>query len=154
MLAGRSIARPVFGWPPWSREPMRRCAVPAPAEADCEPEGPDELIRVEPPDDDPPELEPLRGAADPLLPLDEDEGVRDPAGVCARGGSETRAGSGPLGVTVPPPPDEPELEELDPAGRGIAWANEAAGTAKAIARAIVVIVRGLRSITKLLHQKT
>lgn len=69
------------------------------------------------PEDDPPELvlDPPRGEADPDLPLDDDEGVRDPA--C--GISTTRAGSGAREVDDPSEPEEPD--ELDPpAGRGIA----------------------------------
>ena len=84
---------------------------------------PEELdVTREPPEEDPPELvlDPPRGAAVPDLPLDEDEGVREPAGVCTRGGSGAeREGSGPLAVD--PPPDEPEPDELEPpAGLGIA----------------------------------
>jgi hypothetical protein len=122
MLAGRSIARPVWGCPSCGREPTRRCAVLTPALAD--PEGPDDVTREEAPEEDPLELEPdpLRGCAEPDLVLADDDGVRDPAGVWMRGGSGAdREGSGPLAVEPPPPPDEPEdPDELDPAGRGIA----------------------------------
>jgi hypothetical protein len=80
MLAGRWIALPDSGCPVLGREPTRRSAVPTLAE--LEPDDPD-VTRDEEPEEDPPELEldPPRGAADPLLPLDDEEGVREPAGV-------------------------------------------------------------------------
>ena len=134
---------------------MRRCAVFTPA--DPEPDCPDDVTREDAPDDDPPELEPdpLRGCAEPERLLDDEDGVRDPAGVWTRGGSGAdREGSGPLAVDPPPPPDEPEdPDELDPAGRGIACANEAAGTASAIARAKTVSDRGFLSMSKLLSRE-
>lgn len=116
-----------------------------------EPDGPD-ATRDEEPDEDPPELalEPLRGVADPDLLLADDEGVRDPEGVWTRDdslGAGARDGSGALDPPEEPddPPDEPE--ELDPAGRGIAWAYEAAGTASATARPKTKSERGLLSMT-------
>lgn len=138
------------------REPDRSEAVPK--EPACEPEAPEEpdVTRGEVPEEDPPELEPVRDDADPDLPLEDDEGVRDPAGVCTRGASGSRVGAGKLdGAEDPPeePPDEPEEpDELDPpAGRGIAWAYAAAGTANAIARAATTSERGFLSMTILLQ---
>jgi hypothetical protein len=73
------MARPDSG-PVRGREPARRSAAFIPDELDCEPD-PD--VTRDDPDDDPlpPELDPLRGVAEPDLPLDDEEGVREPAGV-------------------------------------------------------------------------
>ena len=149
------MALPVCGWPERERETARRFSAPAPTEA--EPEGSEiraeEPERVEEPEDDPPELvlEPLRDDADPDRVAD-DEGVREPAGACARGGSTTRgSGARDSGALEPEPPEpEPpeEPEDPDPAGvRGIAWANETAGTASANARAATTSERGFLSIS-------
>ena len=99
-----------------------------PIELPAEPVEPDVTREDAPerddPEDAPPELDPLRGAADPLLPLDDDEGVRDPA--WTRGGSGSRDGAGALAGAVDPPeappdePEEPDEPEDPPAGRGIA----------------------------------
>ena len=78
------MARPVVGCPSRGREPARRSAALMPAELDPV-EDPDEMRAEEPdrvdPDDEPPELtpDPLRGAAEPDLPLEEEDGVREPA---------------------------------------------------------------------------
>jgi len=147
MLAGRSIARPDSGCPARGRVPDRRSAALRPA-LDCDPDPEDPATRADAPDEeDPPELglDPLRGAADPDLPLDDEDGVREPAGVW--GISTTRGGgSGPL-APEPPPDDPPDEPELDPAGRGIAWAFAAAGTASANATAKTTRERGLLSMT-------
>jgi hypothetical protein len=146
MCSGRAIAVPDPRCPALGREPARRSAVLTVAE--LEPDEPD-VTRDEEPEEDPPEpeLDPPRGAAVPLLPLDDEEGVREPAGVWARGISTTRAGSGALDPALPEEPDEPD--ELDPelVGRGIAWARAAAGTANAIARARTTSKRGFLSMT-------
>jgi len=79
MLAGRSIALPDSG-PVCGRDPARRSA--ALTTDELEPDEPD-VTRDEEPEEDPlePALDPLRGVADPDLPLDDEEGVREPAGV-------------------------------------------------------------------------
>ena len=151
MLAGRSIALPVWGWPDRGRESPRRSAEPTLIELDGEPDDP-EVTRCEEPDDDPPEpvLDPPRDEADPDLPLEDEDGVREPAGVCTRGGSTTRAGSGALELDdSPDDPEDPEPEDPDPAGgvRGIAWAYAAAGTVSATARATTTSERGFLSMT-------
>ena len=121
------------------------------APAELEPDDPD-VTRDEEPEEDPPEPEPdpPRGCADPLLALDDDEGVRDPAGVCSRGISMTRAGSGALELAPaedPAEPDEPDELDPDPAGRGIAWEYAAAGTANASAKPKTTIERGFLTMT-------
>jgi hypothetical protein len=95
------------------------------AVADCEPDGPDDpaVTRDDVPEDDPLELDPPRDVAELPLLLDDDEGVRDPAGVWGRGISTTRAGSGALELAPPDEPDEtdePDEPDDPPAGRGIA----------------------------------
>jgi hypothetical protein len=124
---------------------------------DAEPDGletrAEEPDRETEPDEDPPEpelaLEPLRDDADPeLLPADE-EGVREPACGSGRGASDARTGSGYDLELSAELPDEPDDEEPDPAGgvRGIAWANEMAGTASARAKAATTSERGFLSIS-------
>jgi hypothetical protein len=150
------MARPVCG-PSCGREPARRGAALTLPEPASDPDGRDELTRDDPPDEDPPELalepEPLRGAAVPVrLPDDDDDGVREPAGVCIPG-SRDDEGAGALLVVEPPPPPEELDEPDDPAGRGIACASEVAGTASAIATAKTMSERGFLSMSKLLHQR-
>ena len=150
------MALPTCGCPARGRDTARR-SDPVLIELDCEPEGPEIRVeapeRVEEPDEEPPDpelaLEPLREDADPeLLPAD-DEGVRDPACGSGRGASEARGGSGYDLELSAELPEEPDDEEPDPAGgvRGIAWANETAGTARAKARVATTSERGFLSIS-------
>ncbi|MEO6223765.1 MAG: hypothetical protein ABIP90_10975 [Vicinamibacterales bacterium] len=126
MFAGRSMALPVCIWPPRTRDDARRSPEPTVAELVCAPPDP-EAMRAEEPEEDSPELAlgPLRDEAEPDLLLDldddDDEGVREPEGAWARGGSTTRAGSGALDPEDPPEdPDDPDEPEPELLGRGIA----------------------------------
>lgn len=117
------MAVPVRGWSVRGRDSARR-RVETSAELDIEPPGETRVDAPErdeaEPDAEPPELvlDPLRGAADPDLPLEDEVGVRDPAGVWTRGGS-AGAGLDDDSTVEPEDPDDPD--ELDPpAGRGIA----------------------------------
>lgn len=140
------MAPPVRGCPSRSRDPARFTAPPL-FEPPCEPGETDET-REEPPDEPPElELELPRDEADPDLPLEDDEGVREPAGVWTRGGSDSRTLEGGLvgGEDPSPEPDDPE--DPDEVGRGIACPAAAAGTASASARATTTNERGLLSMS-------
>jgi len=80
MFAGRSIALPVWGCPDRGRDSARR-TVERFSKLESGLEELDEMRDVEP-DEDPRELvlDPPRDEADPDLPLEDEDGVRDPAG--------------------------------------------------------------------------
>ena len=92
-----------------------------------DPDDPDDTrddAEPELPDDELPYPPPLRDDADPD-DVPEEVGVRDPASVCARGGSTSRAGietsriGNAGGASDPVEPEDPD--EPDPgAGRGMA----------------------------------